>query len=151
MIFIIIHNICSVVENKKKLLDYIQFIHKSLFKICEDSRLEGLVYHGGPDVPCENELCGHQTLHCVTYDGNKKVELKPASEPVCKKCKKKYDIDQLLVRRLILLNVAILPLALFTQGAVVASSTELAKGMAVNTELSKLFTSNVDFGCRSIS
>ena len=83
-------------QQEKKPLDYIQFIHNYLLQICKDSRLEGLVYHGGPEVKCKNKRCGVQTLCCVEYY-NGDVMLEPTDKPKCI-CSKEYDLDYLPVR-----------------------------------------------------
>lgn len=74
-------------------MKYINLVHEYLCEICKDSCLEGLNYHGGPEVECEG--CGKPKIHCVEYEG-KSIECTPK----CDSCSKKYtegSLNELLV------------------------------------------------------
>ena len=77
---------------QEKLDSYIFMIHnKFLKKICDESDLKGLVYHGGPKVVCRQcEWRG--VLTCVGYPD----EIEYSAEVNCKECNEQYNIEELL-------------------------------------------------------
>ena len=79
---------------KKTGCEYIQFIHKCLSEICKDSRLEGLVYHGGPK--CPHPACKDATLPCVAYDSETPDE-GATCKPECHVCLGEFNANELLV------------------------------------------------------
>ena len=80
-------------KKKEKGYEYIQFIHECLRKICKDSRLEGLEYHGGPK--CPHPDCKDETLPCVRYvDSETAVS---TCKPECRRCLGDFDAIELLV------------------------------------------------------
>ena len=78
---------------KKERLDgYISMIHNEfLKKICDESDLKGLVYHGGPKVECQRcEWSG--VLACVEYPG----DVNHSTEIKCEECNQRYNTNELL-------------------------------------------------------
>lgn len=78
---------------KKERLDgYISMIHNEfLKKICDESDLKGLVYHGGPKVACQRcKWSG--VLPCVEYPD----EIEYSTEVDCEECYYQYNIEELL-------------------------------------------------------
>ena len=79
-------------QDEERLDDYIFMIHNEfLKKICDESDLKGLVYHGGPKVVCQRcEWSG--VLTCVKYpdDVNHTIEIK------CEECNQQYNTNELL-------------------------------------------------------
>lgn len=65
--------------------------NKFLKKICDESDLKGLVYHGGPKVVCRQcEWRG--VLTCVGYPD----ETEYSAEVNCKECNEQYNTEELL-------------------------------------------------------
>ena len=61
-----------------------------LQKICEESDLKGLVYHGGPKVVCGCKWSG--ILHCVDYPKDHDFDY----YPMCPMCLTPHNTDKLL-------------------------------------------------------
>jgi len=61
-----------------------------LQKICKESDLKGLVYHGGPKVVCECKWSG--ILHCVDYPDDHDIDC----NLMCPMCFKPHNTDKLL-------------------------------------------------------
>lgn len=80
-------------------VEYIWFMHKCLSEICNDSKLQGLKYYGGPEVTCKESDGETHTvvLHCVEYGPDAKVQDTPTINCDCPDCSKGYDVNQLLV------------------------------------------------------
>ena len=70
------------------------FHHEFLQKICEESNLQGLKYHGGPLIQkCATPEClWRGVLHSIDYP--EKPDYSP--KVTCHKCNHEYDIDHLL-------------------------------------------------------
>lgn len=80
-------------RSKKEPSDYIKAIHEDyLLRICKESGLKGLTYHGGPKVKCCNS---EKILYCVVYDGDEPVDMNLT--PTCYECLNEYDVIDLLV------------------------------------------------------
>ena len=91
----LIINFIFRVEDEKTPIEYIEFIHKKLVSICQESCLQGLKYFGGPEVTCKG-CKKRRVLHCVTYDPNADVK-DVVAHPNCFSCKgKRYDVNKLL-------------------------------------------------------
>lgn len=77
---------------KEKLIGYIFVIHNEfLKKICEESDLKGLVYHGGPKGECQRcKWSGVFT--CVGYPD----ETECSAEVICEECNEQYNTEELL-------------------------------------------------------
>ncbi len=80
-------------EDEKNPVQYIQFIHQCLIKICGEKKLpmQGLKYDGGPEVKCHAHI-----LRCVTYENGEPLQ-EETTTMRCPTCRKKYDINDLLV------------------------------------------------------
>ena len=75
---------------KKTPIEYIQFIHKKLFDICQQSGMEGLQYYGGPTCKnCKVVLC------CVEYNAAGVTEAEVS--PTCVACTEEYNVNELLL------------------------------------------------------
>ena len=72
---------------------YISLIHREfLQKICDESELQGLTYHGGP-LGCPWPRCSWKgVLPFVSYP----EETDYSPKVICELCNRKYDIDSLL-------------------------------------------------------
>ena len=77
-----------------------------LEKICKESDLKGLVYHGGPKVVCECcEWSG--ILHCVDYPDEDHDVDHPDDDhnidhnPRCDRCNHQYNADEMLNHQVI--------------------------------------------------
>ena len=85
------------VEDEKTPIEYIEFIHKKLVSICQESGLQGLKYFGGPEVTCKG-CKKRRVLRCVTYGIGTNADVKKVvAHPNCFFCKgKRYDVNKLL-------------------------------------------------------
>lgn len=90
-------------KREKSPIKYIQFIHKKLFDICQQSGLEGLKYYGGPickDCKDDGKIV---VLRCVEYGtepGTNSVEQdanNAEADPICDACSEKYSVNELLL------------------------------------------------------
>lgn len=93
-------------DHGTKPVQFINIIHeKYLYKICKESGLEGLAYYGAPEVKCK---CGLE-LRCVEYDNGKEIIVtKECGEVQCTICKKKYDVNSLMVSDILVLYYKVL-------------------------------------------
>ena len=102
-------------------IDYIDFIHKSLSKICKESGFEGLDYYAGPEIMCEG--CDEMiVLPCVEYEGEGALE----PELECEGCYTEYDVNNIMVS-LLHFSSKIYCL-LLTQSKAKSSSSQSVKG-----------------------
>ena len=83
-------------------------IHDYLVRICKDSHLQGLKYHGGPKAECECKDSDSKriikVLRFVEYDGEKGT-LKKEEKVKCRKCFQSFKLDEILEKQVSQLRV----------------------------------------------
>ena len=90
-------------KGERSPIKYIQFIHKKLFDICQQSGLEGLKYYGGPICrDCkDSEDEKIVVLRCVEYatepDANTDANDETNADPTCEVCTEDYNVNELLL------------------------------------------------------
>lgn len=81
-------------SKQEKLDGYIVMIHNEfLKKICDESDLKGLVYHGGPKGECQRcKWSGVFTRVGYGYPD----EIEYSAEVICEECNEQYNTEELL-------------------------------------------------------